>query len=278
MTATDPRSRRKEAGFTVVELLVYIVIAAAVAVATMQFLVHQSRSYTSQRELLDARETVRGALVLLSWEMRQLSAAGGDIYTMSANSIALRSTHAQGVICGEMVKGGNMRYGIWSRAGDITVTSDDTSMVYTGSAWQTATIDKKWDPKGGGVTFCEWGGSKVVKTGVVIQFNTAPAGLGVGAPWREFRRVEYGLFQADGRWWLGRKVGAGSFEKLTGPVRAGDGLAFAYYDENGAVTADRTQVASVEIVIRSESTKPGFVGSVPTLKQDSVRTRVTLRG
>ena len=280
MTATDPRSRRKEAGFTVIELVVYIVIASAVGVATMQFLVHQSRSYTSQRELLDARETVRGALVLLSWELRQLSAEGDDIYSMSATSIALRSTHASGIVCGEHSK--KARYGVWSRAGDVTVTSDDTSMVHVNGAWEMTTIKKKWDPAGGGVAFCDWGevAKKTIKTGVVVEFSKgAPATIGVGTPWREFRRVEYGLFQEDGRWWLGRKVaGAASFEKLTGPLRAGDGLAFTYYDDLGVVTADPTKVAMVEFVIRSESTKLGWVGNSPTLRRDSVMTRVALRG
>ncbi len=102
----------------------------------------------------------------------------------------------------------------------------------------------------------------------------------VGSPLRAFRRIEYGLYQEGGRWWLGRKVGtAASYEKLTGPLRsaAGGGLVFTYYDAAGAVTADPLQVAEVEFIIRAESYALPGSGSA-TFQQDSLTIRVAVRG
>lgn len=103
----------------------------------------------------------------------------------------------------------------------------------------------------------------------------------VGAPFRAFRRVEYGLYQdaGDGRWWLGRKVGAAaSYEKLTGPLLApaSGGLEFTYRDAAGNVTADPTQVAVIDFVLRAESYRVS--GNARDFQQDTLATRVALRG
>ncbi len=102
-------------------------------------------------------------------------------------------------------------------------------------------------------------------------------GVVVGALFQSFRRVEYGLYPADGRWWLGRKVGAAaSYEKLTGPLAASGGLVFTYRDAAGNVTADPTQVAVIDFVLRAESNRVS--GSAQQLVQDTLATRVALRG
>ena len=83
----------------------------------------------------------------------------------------------------------------------------------------------------------------------------------------------------DGRWWLGRKVGAAaSYEKLTGPLLppASGGLVLTYRDAAGNVTADPTQVAVIDFVLRAESY--GVSSDALELQQDTLATRVALRG
>ncbi|NIU73759.1 MAG: hypothetical protein GWN71_09295 [Gammaproteobacteria bacterium] len=105
-----------------------------------------------------------------------------------------------------------------------------------------------------------------------------------GAPVRQFRKIEYGLYQeTDGRYWLGRKVGnAASYERLTGPLNApaDSGLVFIYYDQNGGVTADPTQVGMVDIVIRGESygKAPQRRELGPAAVEDTLTVRVSVRG
>ena len=114
---------------------------------------------------------------------------------------------------------------------------------------------------------------------VTVPSDTA--GIQIGAPVRAFRRVEYGLYQdaGDGRWWLGRKVGAAaSYEKLTGPLLApaSGGLVLTYRDAAGNVTADPTQVAVIHFVIRAESYRVS--GNALEFQQDTLATMVALRG
>jgi Tfp pilus assembly protein PilW len=53
--------------------MISLVVASIVIASIYQLMINQSRAYTNQREVTDARETVRGAAVLLSAELRQLS-------------------------------------------------------------------------------------------------------------------------------------------------------------------------------------------------------------
>ncbi len=67
------RRRASQAGVTLIELMISLVVASIVIASIYQLMINQSRAYTNQREVTDARETVRGAAVLLSAELRQLS-------------------------------------------------------------------------------------------------------------------------------------------------------------------------------------------------------------
>ena len=62
-----PGRRRHEYGFTLVEMMIYMVVAGIVMAAVYQLLIGQSRSYTKQRELMDVHGTLRAAASLLAW-------------------------------------------------------------------------------------------------------------------------------------------------------------------------------------------------------------------
>ncbi|MGD2215254.1 MAG: prepilin-type N-terminal cleavage/methylation domain-containing protein [Gemmatimonadales bacterium] len=106
----------------------------------------------------------------------------------------------------------------------------------------------------------------------------------VGAPFRAFRRVTYGIYQDqdEGRYWLGRRVGsAGSYERLTGPLRApqDSGLHLVFYDLAGNTTTNPLDVRMVDIILRGESLGPvPRAGEAPSAQQDTLTIRVSLRG
>ena len=321
-------------GFTLVEMMVYVLLSGIVMASVYQLLVVQSRSYGKQRELMDVHETIRGVAALLTWEIRQTSPAGGDLYATGANSITLRSVQGAGIVCG--LHATLTRAGLGRTWGDFDDTADDSVLVYTADtdSWLIGPINLILpDPAPAGVAWCDWGGGASIVPDIVLDVTvstdmsgaffafcmslfgvqrgncmSAPdwptycaglsgpqktacdaalaAALGtvgniaVGAPFRAFRRVEYGLYEEGGRWWLGRKVGAAaSYEKLTGPLRSAvdGGLVFTYYDAAGAVTAVPGLVAAVEFIIRAESYRLPGSGST-ALQQDSLAIRVALRG
>ena len=258
-----------------------MLLGLVVMAAVYQLLIGQSRSYGKQRELMDVHGTLRSAAALLAWELRGASVARGDLYVIDQSKIVLRSVQATGVVC--VKHGAQPRYGLSRLAGDLQASADDSALVFRSGGvdeWHIMKIQQV-EPAGTlGVGNCDGTGAPAPDIAVEVAITNVPGdtlGVVVGALFQSFRRVEYGLYPVDGRWWLGRKVGAAaSYEKLTGPLVASGGLVFTYRDAAGNVTADPTQVAVIDFVLRAESY--GVSGSAQQLVQDTLATRVALRG
>ncbi len=279
-----------ERGFTIVEVLIYMVVAVIVIGAVYQVLIGQNRLYSKQRELQDVRGTLRAAGNLLAFEFRQASASNDDLYSITDTSFAVRSLYGAGIVCGIHANG--RRFGLHATAGDFTSGVADSALLFAAGAsgtgddnWLTLAVDSVWT-SGGSVPFCSYGDTATIASQIVIQLDTAGIGslsaATVGAPIRVFRRTQYGLYAEDGRWWLGRKVsGAANYQKLIGPMRspADSGLSIVYYDQAGATTTTATAVRMVDIVLRGESYGQAVTGAgASKVLEDSLRIRVSLRG
>jgi prepilin-type N-terminal cleavage/methylation domain-containing protein len=273
---------RDRRGFTMIELIVSFVIGLIVLGSVVQMMIVQGRGYRKQRELVDVRETAREAAALLSWDLRQAAVGGSSFAVMGANSVTLRSPRGLGTICAKHAV--LPRYALWKTAGNIQATVDDTALVYQigRGVWTKLKITDVGTAAAMGVNACAWPGAR--PPDIVVEFAvtavTDTSYIKIGAPFRNFRRVEYAEFQQNNRWWLGRKVGgAGSYERLTGPLLApaSGGLAFTYYDTLGAVTANTAAVGSVAFTLRTESYKNATSGSTFVYQRDSVITKVAVR-
>lgn len=273
------RGRR---GFTMIELIVSLVIGLILLSSVVQMMIVQGKGYRKQREQVDVRETAREAAALLSWDLRQAAVAGSPFVVMGANAVTLRSPRGLGTICAKHAL--LPRYGLWKTAGSIQATVDDTALVYQigRGGWNKLKITNVGTPAAMGVNTCAWAGARppdmVVEFAVTALTDTSY--IKIGAPFRNFRKVEYAEFQQNGRWWLGRKVGnAGSYEQLTGPLLApgANGLAFTYYDTLGAVSANTNAIGTVAFTLRTESFKNANTGSTFVYQRDSLTTRVAVR-
>ncbi len=276
----DARYARQ--GFTMIEVIVALVVGMVVLGSVVQMLIVQGRGYRKQREQVDVRETAREAAALLSWDLRQAAVGASAFAVMGANAVTLRSSRGVGTICGKHAT--LPRYGLWKSAGTILATTDDTALVYQvgRDKWSKLKISAVGTPAAMGVTACAWPGARApdVVVEFVVNTKTDTSYIKVGAAFRSFRRVEYAEYQQNGRWWLGRKVGAaGSYELLTGPILApaSNGLAFTYYDTLGAVTANTAAVGSVAFTLRTESYKNATIGSTFVYQRDSLTTQVAVR-
>jgi prepilin-type N-terminal cleavage/methylation domain-containing protein len=269
-------------GFTIIEVIVALVVGMMVLGSVVQLLIVQGRGYRKQREQVDVRETAREAAAVLSWDLRQAAVAGSQFAAMGPNSVTIRSARGVGTICAKHPL--LARYGLWKTGGNIQATVDDTALVYQlgRGQWNTLKITAVGTPQAMGVTACAWPGSRPPDLVVEFAVNTKTdtSLIKVGAPFRNFRRVQYAEYQQNNRWWLGRKVGAaGSYELLTGPLLgpASNGLAFTYYDTLGAVTTNTAAVGSVAFTLRTESYKNTAIGSSNTYQHDSLTTKVGVR-
>ena len=270
-------------GFTLAELLVALAISGIVLGSVYRLMTSQGRGYAQQLALADASETLQGAGALLSWEMRHAEMATDTLFTLSADTLAVRSVQGAGVVCAINATSG--LYGIWKCGGDIKATGDDTAMVSTsgGRGWKKLRITQVGTPGGMGLTQCAWAGTRAPD--LVVQFSVATArdtaGIVVGSMFRAFRRTRFAELFDSGRWWLGRQVGSAAWEKITGPLLspAAGGLAFSYYDSTGAATTSASRVRAVGMTMRSETYKTylGPNGGAPRYRRDSLITRVMVR-
>jgi hypothetical protein len=284
-------TKHLKAGFTLTELMIYLVIAALVMGSVVKLMVNQSRSYANQRGLTDVRETLRAGSALLAWELRTAALGGSPFSAIGAQSITLRSVQGMGSVCGR-ASGVSpyYRFGLWGTSGDIEATADDSALIWQSGQqrWHAVKIHAMGTPAAMGVPLCTWTGKAIAPTTVVeIQANQASdsSNVFVGATFRSYRSVTYSVIASGGRNWLGRQVGAGAATQLTGPLLAAGangGLTFAYWDTLGAVVALPGNVANigqVQYTLRAQSWKQyrnpnsGVVG----YRQDSLTTKVMLR-
>lgn len=277
---------RSEAGVTLIELMIYMVLASVVMGAIYSVMITQTRAYADQRQMTDARETVSGAGVLLTSEFRQLSPSDGDLYFIAPESLAIRSVQSVAIVCA--IDNPFRKFALWNLVGELEDFQKKADSAFIFSAGGPGVDDDMWEREeikgfhtaAGPLASCEWTVPQTPDT--VVQLDKAMPGVVVGAPFRGFRAIQYGTFYDGGDWWLGRKTpGPGeAYEKLTGPLRspAAGGLVFKYYDANANVTAVAADVRMIEIVIRSQSTRQSRQASGLTERVDSLRTKVFLGG
>ena len=282
-----PPGRRTRAGFTLVELLIYLVMGTALLGVIYRAMTAQSRSYGRQREILDVRESVRTAAALLAWELRHASVAGSKVVGIGSDSITVRSMQGLGTVCAKHAT--LARYALWRTSGDIQATANDSAILYRPetNVWRAVRVTQVGTPAGLGVASCSWaGGGKTPDLAIELDVSSAvdTAGIVVGSGYRAFRETLYSEYLEGGRYWLGRKVPptAADWEKLTGPLLPPDavagGLNFRFFDSANLETAIPDNVARVELVLRAQSFKQSVVSTgVTAFQTDSVVSRVVLR-
>lgn len=269
-------------GFTMLELMIALVIGSVLIGSVFGVMINHSKEFRVQRETVDVRETLRGAATILTTELQHASASRGDLYAISAESLAVRSFRSTGAICGTSTK----RYGVAQAAGSFGATADDSALITraSGPTWNPVKIDVVWtNPGSPYVGTCpSWSGSPVPPKVIEVHVGTAAdtTGLGVGSVVRGFQKTVYKLAQVNGRWWLTRRVGSAvTYDIVTGPLRSNvdSGLVFRYYNAAGAITGTPTAVTRVAITLRAESTRDIPRGATIDKRRDSLTAIAGLR-
>jgi len=276
-------------GFTLVEMVVVLALMGIVMGALYQSIVATQRTTSAQVQRIDVQQSTRAAAMYVSNMLRELDASEGDILVSQTTSLRFRAMRWTGVLCTvpfedagqvQFTVRGQLLFGIrgpdavldsillW-REGDPSIRTDDI-WLYGGLHSSAAGVCP--DDLSAGTTL------RVVISAGSGGNGAAAAGMRLGAPVRGFQIEEISLYQLGAEYWLGRRTAnrAGAWEDvqpLVGPL-IDNGLAFSYFDINGALPALATQIASVGVTVRGRSARPvsgrGFL-------YDSIVTRVTLR-
>ena len=289
------RLTRSPRGFTLAELLVALVLFAIVSTAIYQLLVNNQRKYRQQTQRIELDDNVRSAVAILPTELRGLDAAdplGSDIIQMTDTSVAYRAVRALRWVCTTLQTGSQLfldttKYALRSidpAYDSLLIFADSNPMKRTDDHWYHADVQSTPGRTNG----C---GSQMFVLNVAFALprvsnnNTLVAQDDVmqGSPVLAFEMVRMMSYQdASGVTWLGvqrynKQSGWSTLQPVVGPLAPG-GLRFAYYDSTGAVTADSSKVARVEVTVIGRTSQPVRLstGSMSYLL-DSLVTQVALR-
>lgn len=265
--------RRDLRGFSLVELLVVMVLGSLLILAALQVLITNQRASTAQSAQIQGQQTLRAASDVLFNELREVSAQGGDLLSMSSTAVTIRAMRKLGIVCAVSVASPPvltaMRQGPWFQANDsVFVFADNNTNISSDDRWIAAQVT--------GVDTTRTCGTNPAQnlsfTGQAAIF-TADS-VRVGAPVRSFLRYTYGLVTYSGQTYLGRTEPGGTATPLVGPLRPSDGLAFVFLDSLGAVTGTATKVRQIRLTIRTTSTVRNALGRMVS---DSLITRIYTR-
>ena len=288
--AADGCSCRRP-GFTIVELLVALTLSASVLFGVLAVLNAETKRLSVEREISDARYTLRAGAAAIAWDLRQAAAGDTALDALTDTSFILRSPTAAGVVCAKNASG----YTLTDVTGLFSAAAADSVQVLFAAAtpsWEYFQVKALGAPGTVGPALCVTAGSATLgirlevpvvyvpitdTLGVTVDSTLVPkdtTGILIGVPVLAYRRTLYGITTYGGKRWLGRRVAdSPSWELLTGPLRQ-DGLHFSYYAMDGTETATPQDVVAVRITLRSESA--GRTLRHETM-QDTLRMRINLR-
>ena len=266
-----PRDGMVRGGFTMVEMLIVVVVVAVVVAGSLRLLVTNQRTFAATSAQIEGKQTLRGAVDILSSELREVSPSLGDIVTMSEDSLRVRGQRGAGFICHDSVRGNDVwrvaRLGSWLQPGDsVFVFAENDAGSSTDDSWILTTITSVDT-----TTTCGGDPGQLVDFSDDAPFVTDS--VSTGGLVRAFSPVSYGLMTYSGSEYVGTQLAGGDWSPLVGPVTS-NGVSFRYFDVNGATTAIATNVAQFEVTVRTQADLVDAVGNAIV---DSMTIRIGVR-
>jgi prepilin-type N-terminal cleavage/methylation domain-containing protein len=282
--------RRNRGGFTLVELVVALLIGTILVAVLFQLMSGQVRISAVQSGREEAQQNSRGALEVLSSELR--SAMPGALVDARAQSLTYFRPTAWGLLCGP-IAGATTFNVVFPQTGATAPWNAATGngiLLQNGNAWIP---DPAQFPARARITASQVLGAPTAANCplgpqgpvVVVNFTSSLAlTAGQGTLVATYAATRYDIGDAQGRQWVRRSNGMnpdGSFsmQPLAGPVEA-DRFLIAYFDANGnalgipgnnpAALGNVSQVR-VQVVTNSTQRINGIV------QRDSGMSTVTLR-
>ena len=280
-------------GFTLIELLIGLIIMGIVGTLLVKTMTNIQRTTGAQAARMDSQESMRAATFYITGLLHEVDAYEGDLVTATATAIRVRAPRWTGITCtGVTTSGTNLNvtvkksqlWGVRSPSptlDSLHVFNEVTTAARADDVWlfgkmiDTLTQNCPDGPPGLRLTIlisAASGGNAAATTGFTL-----------GSPIRGFQMEEVGVYtDGSGVNWLGQSTAdlAGAWSTVTplaGPLQA-NGLSFTYFDTLNAATATKTNVASVGIIVRSQSvTRARGSSGGNTNLRDSLITRVALR-
>jgi prepilin-type N-terminal cleavage/methylation domain-containing protein len=279
-------------GFTLVEVLVAMVLAVLLGGVIFEVVRGEGRFATVQSARQEVQQNARGALEILSSELRAAQAWG--LVQADANGISFLVPRAWGVACsggsatqrfavfpdvpdaGALMFEVNGATGVLGNIGTDAAPnwSPNPNPTSTARATVTSIATLNLDLAGNACINIRPNGDGATIRGVTINGTNLPA-VPEGNTLYLYQWVRYDLAQDGTEWWIRRSLGVGdgtTQQPLAGPLTGADGLQLTYYQADGTVLAapgstltNLQQVARVGIKVKAASRTQGRTNQVDSL-------------
>ena len=251
----------RQAGFTLVELLIVTVLTGIVLAGVYQTLIVQEKTYEVAGLKIHDQESLRTGLGILESELREVAAIGGtdiggsDIAEASPDSVVFRAQRKTGFIC--KLSRSDKWILVWT-VGDLFESEDPLLLFVDGDSIQWD--DDRWDQTVvDPVTSSNDAACAAYWPDAELQHLKLPdtqdmTGVQPGSPVRSYEWITYGLYDFGSLGWgLGRRQGDRPPVYLVGGLAGpGQGVQIDYFTPAGSATTDPTAVSRVRITIRTD--------------------------
>jgi prepilin-type N-terminal cleavage/methylation domain-containing protein len=277
---------RNHRGFTLIELMIVLIIMLTVTAGIYKLLTGTQRLSRAQAERVDLQSNVRTAALVVPSELRELNTLVGggatqiDILTSQPTVLRYRAMRGMGFVC--QTSATQVRFSQLTYSGTRAPQGPPRDAAYV-FVQGTSSATDVWLP----VAYTALSTANTCPNGDAAYTLTFPAITAPvsGTPVRIYEVMELSLYvAADGKSYLGAQSISGgelSAQPILGPLRAGNGLNFKYYDGTGAETAVAGNIKSVRLTVRGETTQRISTGGGTTASNaylgDSLVTQVSLR-
>jgi hypothetical protein len=262
-------------GFTLVEVMLSLVMLLMVSGTVYQLLFTTQRLSRNQAERLALQASVRGAVLVVTNEVRELS--GVDILNLGPNTISYRAMRGFGYTC-QALTAGVVRIKRTDFSGNREPQAGrDSALVYAPAPAGSA--DSGWTSLG--ITSVTSSGSCPGAAAPAISLTLAGSipvgGLPAGTPVRIHEAMQLASYRSEGRSWLGMRSlsSAEAIQPLFGPLAEVEGVRLDFTDLSGAPTLVPEAVKSITITVRGVSS--GLAGPGSGALAESLTTQVGLR-
>ena len=242
-------------GFTLIELLTALTIFGIIAGALTGLIISQSRFFSQQDAMREARSTSRAALNMILSDLRMVEVIGG-VEAAAPQSITVRVPYVFGIVCSS---------GAGTTVASLLPSAMTATAQFSGYAWRSA---------GGGYTYvtgasmtstgsCAAQSITTVSGGQVVTLLPDAPGAVTGTPVFLFQRIRYSFAASvalPGQLGLWRTILAtAETEELVAPFQSSAAFRFYVLDNptaQSAVPAQLSDIRGLELVLNSASASP----------------------